>query len=135
MWRAIAEDFSIFDVDVTTEEPPELANPQSFSSAVRVVIGGSSSDWFGGAAGGVAWVGSFGQQGWNIAYVFSRTLGNAPKSVWEAASHEGGVGGWSGAFSNLSVFMWLYSLRSGVTWYWIGVDWAATVTWLSIVIH
>ena len=93
IWRAVSEDFSIFDVDVTTEEPQELASSQSSGAAVRVAIGGSSADWFGGAAGGVAWIGSFGQQGWNVAYVFSKTLGNAPKSVWEAASHEGEGGG------------------------------------------
>jgi hypothetical protein len=51
IWRAVAEDFAAFDVDITTEEPAAGVNIGS-----RAVIGGSSYDWYGAGAGGVAYV-------------------------------------------------------------------------------
>jgi hypothetical protein len=51
IWRAVAEDFAAFDVDITTEEPTD---PLRIGS--RAVIGGSSYDWYGAGAGGVAYV-------------------------------------------------------------------------------
>lgn len=96
VWQRVMEDFAPFDVDVTTEEPAnvnDLINSGSGDSAwgVRVVIGGSSYDWYGNGAGGVAYVGSF---NWNTdtpTYVFPDQLGNGfEKYVAEAASHEAG---------------------------------------------
>jgi hypothetical protein len=93
MWRAVAEDYAIFDVDVTTEEPPELANANANSdnlSAVRVAIGGNSQTWLGPNAGGVAFIGGFGSYKLQPCFVFPAQLGNgAAKPVWEAISHEG----------------------------------------------
>ncbi|KAI8465235.1 MAG: hypothetical protein J3K34DRAFT_525530 [Monoraphidium minutum] len=82
IWRAVAEDFAAFDVDVTTEDDPNLAGS-------KAVIGGSSYDWYGANAGGVAYVGTFGQAAYEPAYVFQKELGNGhPKYVAEACSHE-----------------------------------------------
>ena len=56
IWRRVVEDFAAFDVDVTTEDPGLEGLRRSTSTdqayGVRVCIGGSSSDWFGSAAGG-----------------------------------------------------------------------------------
>ena len=91
IWRAVAEDFSIFDVDVTTEEPPQFVNPTGDKiPGVRVVIGGSSADWLGSSAGGIAFIGAFESYRLQPCFVFSVELGNGiPKAVWEAVSHEG----------------------------------------------
>jgi hypothetical protein len=69
IWRAIAEAYAPFDVDVTTEDPTlgpggldalRKTTTSDVSYGIRVCIGGASSDWLGAAAGGVAYVGSFG---------------------------------------------------------------------------
>lgn len=86
IWSRVAEDYSIFDVDVTTIDP---GNENHNETAV-VAIGGSYTDWYGGAAGGVAYVGSFFFFQPPIGYVFSSNLGDSPKYVAEAAAHEAG---------------------------------------------
>ena len=96
VWQRVTEDFAPFDVDVTTEEPANVADLIKSGTGdtnwgVRVVIGGSSYDWYGNGAGGVAYLGSF---NWNTdtpTYVFPDQLGNGyEKYVAEAASHEAG---------------------------------------------
>jgi PKD repeat protein len=95
IWKRVSEDYAAWDVDVTTEEPPleSLRKTTSTDPAygIRVVIGGSSSQWLGAGAGGVAYMNSF---GWNTdtpAFVFPDQLGNGfPKYVAEATSHEVG---------------------------------------------
>jgi hypothetical protein len=59
------------------------------------VIGGSSSQWLGSAAGGVAYVGSFGQSVATTsttndvpAFIFPQELSNNAKYIAEAAAHE-----------------------------------------------
>jgi hypothetical protein len=91
IWKAVSEDFAIFDVDVTTEEPPQFANPTGDKlPGVRVAIGGSSSDWLNLPAGGIAFISSFGTARLQPCFVFPAELGNGvPKAVWEAISHEG----------------------------------------------
>jgi len=42
IWRAVAEDYAMFDVDVTTADPGPAV--MSSGNALRVAIGGSSSD-------------------------------------------------------------------------------------------
>jgi PKD repeat protein len=55
IWLHVAEDFSAWDIDVTTEQPPTTARGQ------RCVIGGSVMDWLGvSGVMGVAHLGSFG---------------------------------------------------------------------------
>ncbi|AFY48314.1 Ca2+-binding protein, RTX toxin [Nostoc sp. PCC 7524] len=95
IWQRVAEDFSPFNVNVTTQAPTDINDLIKSSSSdtrwgVRVVIGGSSSSWFGSSAGGVAYRGSF---NWNTdtpTYVFSDSLGDNEKYVAEAITHEVG---------------------------------------------
>lgn len=94
IWRRVAEDFAAFDVDVTTEDPGVEALRRAGSGdtawGVRVVVGGSSSQWLGAGAGGVAYIGSFNWTSDTPAYVFTAELGNNEKYIAEAASHEVG---------------------------------------------
>jgi hypothetical protein len=65
IWRAVAEDFAVFNVDVTTEDPGVEAlrvTPGTGDTAygIRVVIGGNCKDWYWDqGCGGVAYLGSF----------------------------------------------------------------------------
>ncbi len=96
IWQRVSEDFAPFNVDVTTEQPED----NIIDNGVRVVISGSSNDWWippgEGAIGGVAYVGSFTGTVDNICWVFPENLGapgNAAtieKNVAEAISHETG---------------------------------------------
>lgn len=90
IWRAVSEDYAAFDVDVTTEDPGAA---YLATNGVRAVIGGSSYDWLGYGAGGIAYVGVFGQYNnyYQPAFIFPAQLGNGyAKYVWEAISHEVG---------------------------------------------
>lgn len=95
IWKRVSEDYAPWDVNVTTAEPPleSLRKTTTTDTAygIRMVIGGSGTDWYGSSAGGVAYVGSF---SWNTdtpAFVFPAQLGNGwPKYVAEAISHEAG---------------------------------------------
>jgi hypothetical protein len=86
-WTRVAEDFAPFNIDVTTIDPGTTAN----RVAATIAIGGNSSDWFGAAAGGVAYVGGFYNSAPNVGFVFEDNLSNGdPKFVAEAATHEAG---------------------------------------------
>lgn len=95
IWQRVAEDFAPFDVDVTTQDPGVEALRKTTTSdtqfGVRVCIGGSSYDWYGAGAGGVAYLNSF---TWNTdtpCFVFTAQLGGGNvKYTTEAASHEAG---------------------------------------------
>ena len=95
IWKRVSEDYAPYEVDVTTEEPAleSLRKTTSTDTAygIRVVLGGSSYDWLGASAGGVAYLGSF---SWNTdtpTFVFPAQLGNGyPKYMAEAISHECG---------------------------------------------
>ena len=93
IWARVAEDFAIYNIDVTTEDPGIDALRRSNSGddyyGVRVVISPSSS-WYGNA-GGVAYVGSYDWNSDTPAFVFSNKLGNGnEKYVTDATSHETG---------------------------------------------
>ena len=101
VWKRVSEDYAAWDVDVTTEDPTLEAIRRTSSSdskyGVRCVIGGSSNQWLGAAAGGVAYVGSFGKTVSATstpndvpAFIFPIELGNNAKYIAEAASHEVG---------------------------------------------
>ncbi|MBI1309979.1 hypothetical protein GC176_01630 [bacterium] len=96
IWERIVEDYSPFDVDITTEEPTDLGDlmrtgPNDQRWGVRVAFGGSSFDWLGAGAGGVAFLGSFNDSIDTPCYVFPAQLGNGQeKATAEAASHEVG---------------------------------------------
>ncbi len=94
VWRLVAEDFAAFDVDVTTEEPPESALlrdsffDNNFGS--RVLISPISSYF--GDYGGLAYVGVFDNIGdyYQPALAFTDKVGNTAKNIGEVASHEVG---------------------------------------------
>lgn len=96
IWQRVAEDFSPFNINVTTQAPTDINDLIKNSSTdtrwgVRVVIGGSSYDWFGKEAGGVAYLNSFNWNSDTPTYVFSKQTGNGDeKATAEAISHEVG---------------------------------------------
>ncbi|HEX2973421.1 MAG TPA: fibronectin type III domain-containing protein [Tepidisphaeraceae bacterium] len=88
IWARVAEKYSPFNINVTTVNPGALTD----RVALRVVIGGDGM-WFGGDAGGVAYIGGFRDYSPNTVYVFPDNLGyGEPKYVAEAAAHEAGHG-------------------------------------------
>jgi Domain of unknown function (DUF4114)/Metallo-peptidase family M12B Reprolysin-like/Calx-beta domain len=96
IWQRVAEDFSPFNVNVTTKAPTDIndlikSGTNDTRWGVRVAIGGSSTDWFGASAGGVAYVNSFNSNTDTPAFVFENQLGNGnEKYTAEAISHEVG---------------------------------------------
>ncbi len=94
IWQRVAEDFAIYQIDVTTEEPPidALRKTSSGDAAygIRVCIGGSGNDWYGNNVGGVAFVGSFDSSQDVPCWVFTAGTGNGAKNIAEATSHEVG---------------------------------------------
>lgn len=95
IWQRVAEDYAMFDIDVTTEEPNIEALRKTSSSdaqfGMRCVIGGSGSIWFGNNVGGVALSGTFDANQDVPCWVFPvGGTGFVPKNVAEAASHEVG---------------------------------------------
>lgn len=101
VWARVAEDYAPFDIDVTTEEPAlgdlwrSAMNDTRFGSRVAFSSGSRiQSDICSGACGGVAWIGTFDAvtagETRSPAWVFPSSLGNRPKSMAEAASHEVG---------------------------------------------
>lgn len=84
IWRGVAEDFSAFNVDITTEEPTNY----DIYHYMRIIIT-PSWEWF-GQAGGVSFINSFRWGDGTPAFVFSSLLGNNTKYIAEATSHETG---------------------------------------------
>jgi hypothetical protein len=81
IWQRVAEDFIPFNVNVTTQAPADINDLIKSGTGdtrwgVRVAIGGSSYDWFGAGAGGVAYVGSFNWNSDTPTFVFDEQLGN-----------------------------------------------------------
>ncbi|MBD2447246.1 hypothetical protein H6G76_08715 [Nostoc sp. FACHB-152] len=95
IWQRVAEDFRPFNVNVSTQAPTDINDLIKSGSndtrwGVRVVIGGSGSNWFGSIAGGVAYLDSFNSSSDTPAFVFSDDLGDGEKYTAEAISHEVG---------------------------------------------
>jgi len=95
IWQRVAEDYLPFDVNVTTADPGADALAKSgwgdTQWGVRACIGGDSGDWFGTAAGGVAYVGSFTASADTPCFVFPGDLSNgSEKYTAEGISHEVG---------------------------------------------
>ena len=64
IWERVSEDFSPFNVNVTTEEPPleDLMNEGQGDArwGIRVAVGGTNADWlFDPEVGGIAFLNSF----------------------------------------------------------------------------
>ncbi|MBL9117841.1 MAG: zinc-dependent metalloprotease [Verrucomicrobiaceae bacterium] len=95
IWEQVSEDYAPFKVDVTTEDPgPDAltkSNPSDASYGIRICVGGSSYDWYGSGAGGVAYLNSFDEPTDTPAFVFEAQLGNGnPHYTAEAVAHEAG---------------------------------------------
>lgn len=95
IWERVSEDYIPFNVDVTTEDPGAAALTNSGGTdsewGIRIVIGGSSYDWWGAGNGGLAYVGSFNWSSDTPGFVFPANLGGgAEKYTAEAISHEAG---------------------------------------------
>ncbi|MDX1776562.1 MAG: hypothetical protein R3297_08260, partial [Desulfobulbales bacterium] len=97
IWSRVVEDFVMYDVDVTTEDPGSAALLRSGIGdqyyGVRVVIS-PTRDWY-GAVGGVAYIGSFNWSTDTPAFVFTSSMGSPTnpsyaKNIAEASSHETG---------------------------------------------
>ncbi len=92
IWQRISEDFSPFNVDVTTEDPGVAniiktdANDTRYG--IRLCIGGSANDWLHASAGGVTMLNSFGSSKDTPAFVFVKETGTASKGPGEAGAHE-----------------------------------------------
>lgn len=93
IWQRVSEDFALYDVDVTTEDPGvealRKANGADANYGIRVGIGGSSTDWY-SSAGGVAYIGSFNWSSDTPCWVFPKSLSDSEKNIAEAVSHEVG---------------------------------------------
>lgn len=101
IWQRVAEDFSPFDIDVTTEDPgADAINSAGLSDqtfGTRVLITRYVQGLCGSLCGGVAFVGVFGRPDGNLpeyyqpAWVFYDVLGGGDENfVAETVSHEAG---------------------------------------------
>ena len=67
IWRHVAEKYSTFNIDVTTVDPGDYLD----NISVRVIVGGSSSDWHNLPFGGVAAIGGFTTNVDNTSFMWS----------------------------------------------------------------
>ncbi|HYF33116.1 MAG TPA: hypothetical protein VD993_18455 [Chitinophagaceae bacterium] len=86
IFERVAEDYRIFNVNITTDSNTYKAAP--FDKKTRVIITPTNS-WYGNA-GGVAFLGSYLWADATPAWVFSNVLGNNAKYIAEACAHEAG---------------------------------------------
>ena len=110
IWQAVAEDYAPFDVDVTTADPGPggihrtSSGDQAYGSHVLITPSvGAQEAICPGGCGGVAYIDVFdvvNGGGWGAggdgygyrqpAWVFPQRLGNSPKNIAEAVTHEVG---------------------------------------------
>jgi hypothetical protein len=86
IFNRVAEDFRIFDLNITTDSTVYLAAP--LAKRMRIIITPTNS-WY-GTVGGVSFIESFTWGDDTPAWVFSHLLENNPKYIAEACSHETG---------------------------------------------
>lgn len=86
IYTRVAEDYGIFNVNITTDSTVYLAAP--VTRRIRIIITPTSS-WY-GSAGGVSFVNSFTWGNNTPAWIFSDLLVNNVKNIAEATSHEAG---------------------------------------------
>ncbi|MBY0589471.1 hypothetical protein K2X85_20030 [bacterium] len=96
IWQRVSEDYSPFNINVTTIEPANFDN----GAALRIAIGGNGNrpdgtTWFTKSNPAVAWIGSFTNNADNTAWVFPYRLQLPTTADWvrriaEDASHEAG---------------------------------------------
>lgn len=108
IWAQVAEDYAPFDVDVTTEDRGEAVLERSSAGdptyGTRALVTPSAAAWAGlceEECGGVAYLDVLGHYpgrggdpsahaAYQPAWIFPQGLGNDPKAVGEAISHEVG---------------------------------------------
>jgi len=118
IWKQVCEDFSPYQVNVTTKEPP-LDKLIKFNNTdqeygIRVVIGGNGRNFLNASYGGIAYVGSFSWANDTPTFAFSDNLAKNPKYIAEVISHE--VGHTAG--------LWHHGTTSGATYYGGDGTWA-----------
>jgi hypothetical protein len=86
IFNRVAEDYRIFNINITTDSNIYKAAP--IFQRTRVIVT-PSNQWYGNA-GGISYVGSFIWGDNTPAWVFSNLLGNNIKYIAEACSHEAG---------------------------------------------
>jgi len=84
IWKRVSEDYSPFNVNVTTSEAAYLAAPTN--RRIRCIIT-PTNEWY-GAYGGVAYVNSFSWTGDTPCWIFADQLGYSPRYISDAATHE-----------------------------------------------
>ncbi len=99
VWQRVAEDFSPFDVDVTTELPAtgalERTNAADDTFGTRALISNDTVIFNACKCSGLAYVGVFDDIG-NLhdinqpAWIFTQGVGDNPKYIAEAVTHEVG---------------------------------------------
>lgn len=90
VWQRMAEDFSSFDIDVTTERPATLTTRTAVALITRNTDADGQSNPY-SAAGGVAYVNVFGTADYaryRPAWIYHNNLGHTESLIAEAASHE-----------------------------------------------
>lgn len=94
IWKQVCEDFSPYEVNVTTKEPSLdkliKSNNSDQEFGIRVVIGGTGRNFLNASYGGIAYVGSFSWANDTPTFAFSDNLGRVPKYIAEVISHEVG---------------------------------------------
>lgn len=96
IWRSVAEDFSVFDVDVTTEEPPldklvkSDAKDEEYGKRVVFDKRVGLEKWYIGA-GGVSGLGAFGFRTDRPAFIFGETTDNIACQATHEVSHTLGL--------------------------------------------
>ena len=86
LWANVAELYSPFNIDVTTQDPGNRANRRTS----QIVVGGSVDDWFKQDAGGVAPLGAFFNSAPNTGFVFSDDAFGDISYLTQAIAHEAG---------------------------------------------
>lgn len=84
IFERVAEDYRIFNVNITTDSVRFNTTP--FDKKIRIIITPTNS-WYGNA-GGVSYLGSYVWADATPGWVFSNILNNNPKYIAEACSHE-----------------------------------------------
>ncbi len=98
VWQRVSEDYAVFDIDVTTEEPVADAitrtNSTDANYGTRLLITKTTNIYSACGCGGIAYVGVFNEPSnhsyYQPAFVFQQGVTSNEKYIAEAASHEVG---------------------------------------------